>query len=480
MVVGGAFLLRGQLAYWALGAQTRAEFVQGMDWSEPFVRQLVRNKLACQGKADKLRVLSWGGIRGDGSDEDTALACAAYHGHVAAVRVLVAAGDDVDRAVTPMDSERGVAPQTPLQLAVRTPAGLPVADWLLAHRKKPWAPVAGQADLVQVAAAWNCMQCIEWLHDRGMPMDARAPATPLALWLDNRAQDDRDDVGELPRLIELGLSPSAVGEDGRSALHAAAADANGPAIDLLIAHGADPARVDADGMTPLLYAARQLYQVNPGESEAQTSRRARRVAVIVKLIPLTPSHESGGVEHRGKRTIVATSPYIEGVPVNLERAASIDPAIRAALDQSSPGSPTENADALAHLPPDQLLARLDAMEGGQLAAVLHPSARLTAVVAGAGGWRQLLRAMHGWPALPPSAGGSLPDCRMLDIAMAGQNDRSRDWADSWDVVVAWLDSGRKLKDCDGASRYLLGDLRRRSRAQQADWATRTGGTLDAR
>lgn len=242
--------------------------------------------------------------------------------------MLVDGGDDIDRLVEPAAAVRDSAPETPLQQAVRTPAGLPVAEWLLAHHAQPRPPGA-LAGLVQTAAAWNCLRCIEWLYERGFPMDATSPATPMTLWLDAHSFGDIDDVGALPRLIELGMSPSAVGQDGRSALHAAAAAANTSAVDLLLAKGADPALPDATGMTPLLYAARGLHQTNPSDTPVDEERRQRRVGVIVKLAGLTPSLDAVGHPASPRRPFIAQDPYIDRDEL-LGRAAGLDPAIRAA------------------------------------------------------------------------------------------------------------------------------------------------------
>jgi ankyrin repeat protein len=49
------------------------------------------------------------------------------------------------------------------------------------------------------------------------------------------------------------------GKHGRTALHAAAANGNLPEVRRLIASGADPGAVDADGFTPLHLAAGQFH-----------------------------------------------------------------------------------------------------------------------------------------------------------------------------------------------------------------------------
>lgn len=476
VVLAGGYALRAQLAYRLLGDEDfRHHVTKYRDWSEPEARQIARTQLACMGNAGKLRLLAWAGVRGDRGIEDKALGCAAYHGHLDAVKVLVNGGDDIDRPVVPEDAVREAMLQTPLQEAVRTPAGLPVADWLLAHHAQPRAPGAG-ADLVQTAAAGNCLPCVEWLHQRGFAMDGRVPATPLTLWLDKLHYHDVDEVGDVPRLIALGMSPSAVGDDGRSPLHAAAAAANPSVVELLLAQGADPVLADVDGATPLLYALTSLRVYGGDDPAVALERKTRRLAVVTRLMALTPSLDAKSIERATPHPILDTNAYLEH-SVSFGQSAGFEPALRVAAAQQGKTIHYEDADFLAKVPQEEAFATLAAMDEAQVATVLRPSAWLTGYAARTGWWPQLARAMRVWPR-PVGQTHVWPACDVLKAAIAGTHDNSPGAVDSWAVVDAWLEAGMKPVDCGTRSAQETATLERRSRAQLADWQARTVG-IDA-
>ena len=475
VVAGALYGARDIVTPWFMGSQFREAVDRHGDWLDLGVRQQVRTDMACLGRTKTLRVLSWLGVDAPASPRNAALGCAAYHGHVDTVETLVALGEDIDRPADASDSRLPVALQTPLQQAVRTPAGLPAAEWLLAHGAKP-RPAAAVADPVQTAAAANCLACVEWLRQHGLPMDGVAPATPLALWLDRPPGEGAADVATITRLIELGLSPSALGADGRSALHAAAAAGNGPVVELLLARGADPALADHDGMTPLFHAAAGLGQ----DQGAGADAHERRLALVLRLLAATPSLAGQGVPAPAhSHPVIAADPYLHQ-PYDFELTAAAEPRIRIAADQAGKTIHYTDGAFLQGLPAPEARALLARMGDADIARMMAPGAPFATFAAKAGWWTELLRAVRGWaPSMSHADYRWRPDCEVLRTASEGPGDASPGRADSWAVVDAWLDAGMRPSDCNAGTGRVPSALARRSPAQQADWATRTGGGASA-
>ncbi|MFL6626195.1 MAG: ankyrin repeat domain-containing protein, partial [Vitreoscilla sp.] len=470
VVAGALYGARDFVTPWFLGSQFREAVDRHGDWLDLGVRQQVRTDMACLGRTKTLRVLSWLGVEGRASPRDAALGCAAFHGQVDAVETLVALGEDIDRPADAIDSPLPVALQTPLQQAVRAPAGLPAAEWLLAHGAKP-RPAAAVADPVQTAAAANCLACIEWLRQHGLPMDGAEPATPLALWLDRPASQGGADVATVTRLIGLGMSPSAIGADGRSALHAAAAAGNGPVVELLLARGADPAHADHDGMKPLFYAAAGLGR----DQGAGADAHERRLAVVLRLLAATPSLAGQGVPAPAhSHPVIAADPYIHQ-PYDFDLTAAAEPRIRSAADEAGKTIHYTDGAFLEGLPAPEARALLARMADADIARVMAPGASFAAFAAKAGWWPELLRGVRGWaPSTSHADYRWRPDCEVLRAAVEGPGDASPGRADSWAVVDAWLDAGMRPSGCNAGTGSVPSALARRPPAQQADWAARTG------
>lgn len=270
----GLFAGRAQIAYWVLGSDFRAT-LDG-PWSEPRARQVARTVQACFGKTTSLRVMHWAGIDGDGSTFDNALGCAAGQGHLEAVRALVSFGDDVNRPATDRRLGRDVH-VPPIAQAMRDERGLAIAEFLLAHGASLAPPGDDSLDAVQSAAAARCLACLRWLRQHGAAFDRTVPATPMTIWIDSDVHSP--DEWSLQTLVGLGLSPTAVGADGRSPLHAAAAQTKGAWVGWLIEQGDDPTHVDRFGMLPLFYAADLYYRNNPGRPA---------FGVVLDLLARTP------------------------------------------------------------------------------------------------------------------------------------------------------------------------------------------------
>jgi len=167
VVFAALVLARDALIPWFLGASFRDAIDRHGDWMDFGVRQQVRTDMACVGRTKTLRVLSWTGVGVVTGPQNAALACAAFHGQLDAVETLVALGEDVNRPATATDSVPQAALQTPLQQAVRTPVGLPVAEWLLAH--------GARSDGAAEAAA-DCPRCLAWLKQHRIEVPDTPPA----------------------------------------------------------------------------------------------------------------------------------------------------------------------------------------------------------------------------------------------------------------------------------------------------------------
>ena len=302
-------------------------------------------------------------------------------------------------------------------------------------------------------------------------MDGTSPATPLALWLDHRATPGEADVATIARLVALGLSPSAVGTDGRSALHAAAAAANGPVVEFLLAQGADPAVADRDGMTPLFYAAAAIGR----DDHASPDVRDRRMAVVLRLIAATPSLAGQGVPAAQRHPVIDADPYIHQ-PYDFGATAALEPRIRAAAQDAGKAVHYTDGSFLTALSPADARALLARMDDADIARVMAPGTHLATFAGKVGWWPELLRAVRGWaPSRSDVDHRHHPDCEVLRHATDGPGDASPGRTDSWAVVDAWLDAGMRPGDCSAWTGSVPDAVARRSPAQQKDWAARSAG-----
>ncbi len=465
VVLAGGYAARAQLVYVVLDHDQLPDEMSLRAWLNPQVRSLSAWTAACHGEAGNLRKMLRAGIVPDDFEHHDVLGCAAQNAHLDAVKALVDARHDVNALARPIDARPYAAPLSPLQQALRTPAGIPVADYLLAHGASFRPDGPGAVDAAQVAAAWGCLPCLEWLKQHGAPMDATAPATPLALWFDNPAELDREGDNSLANLIAIGLSPTAVGADGRSALHAAAAAGNDAAVRLLLAKGADPALADADGMKPVFYAASP-----PGRRHGVEERtaHARRMAVIADLLAVTPSLVGQGTPASPRRAVVMADPYIDSA-FDFGMAGAQHADIRAAALAAGQAIPYKDGTFITRLPPDEAHALLARMSDADIATTMTHGSVLALVTARNADWPDLARAARGWPQRrPDETSYDVNECEVLKLAIDGAGDTSRDAADSWAVVDGWL-AINKAERCSD----VTAGLARRSAAQRADWQVRT-------
>lgn len=141
----------------------------------------------------------------------TPLMVAATRGHAGTVRRLIAAGADVNAANT--------VGATPLMMAAES--GTP--------------------------------ETIKLLLKAGANVNAKTPdGSTAVLAAANRTGRDRYDVPAMTLLLEAGAKVDAADHDGRTPLIVACFSGRPEVVKLLLAHGADPNRVIALGMTPLI------------------------------------------------------------------------------------------------------------------------------------------------------------------------------------------------------------------------------------
>ena len=449
----------------------------GLDWDQLENRRTMREQLACFGDGRTLQAMRWTGLDHHGSDPpDAALACAAATGQLETERMLIDLGDDVNRpARNPLRHDDPLL-YSPLALTMQSPEGLPGAELLLAAGARFVPSTPGHPDAVQMAAANRCLPCLEFLAHHGAPLDGRWPATPIALWFDDPRGRPPSDVASLEKLVALGLSPTAVGADGRTALHAAAAAFDGNAVRWLLAHGGDAAIADSDGMTPLLYAAasaRVAFAPVPAD----------RRPLLLELLALTPSVDVVARPDEGRVAVAAHSPYITQ-PFDFGAIAMWTSSLRDAARQQ--GKPIRYA--ANEVPYDQSSQGHDRVPREALAAMSEDGFRDAMRFAGANGsidnqgwigrafeagwWPELLRAAREPDALRAA---DVPlRCTLLAFAVEGAHDASPGRADSWAVVQALLDAGVRPAACNEWTHSDLATrLPERTEAQRDDWSRRT-------
>ena len=217
----------------------------------------------------------------------------------------------------------------PIAQALQSEKEISSVDYLLAHGDGATLrqPAGGGLDGTQAAALSDCMACVEWAVRHHAPVDGTWQATPMALWLDGAGRGTHEAVN-LQRLQVLGLSATAVGEDGRSALHAAANNGDLDAVNWLLAQGADPTQADGDGFTPLLYAVNQLgtgpdnRRIDPGAPSD-----LERVRVVQRLVPVTPTVERL-VRHPIRHLLLSPTSPDSRNPIDYAAATAAYPALQ--------------------------------------------------------------------------------------------------------------------------------------------------------
>ena len=317
------------LAVVVLWPVVRKPVLMSMLRMEPGDPQWQRNRMACDGRTFKLRMLHWAGVDSTGGEADTALACAARMGHLSTVKLLVDLGDSPTAAVDDPRYRNSTTHLSAIMQGLQSEKSLPSVDYMLAHAKDTSILHADRngPDAVQAAAMSNCVGCVEWAVRHHAPIDGTWQATPMALWLDNAGRGSHE-VANLQHLQVLGLSATAVGQDGRTALHAAANNGDLDAVNWLLAQGADPAKADRDGNTAVLYAVVRLG-VGPDNlpigQDAASDRE--RVQVVQRLITVTPTLEHGWVNQIRHVSLSSNTPYVGG-PVDFGSATHAYPELQ--------------------------------------------------------------------------------------------------------------------------------------------------------
>ena len=274
--------------------------------------QAQRSAMACDGATFKLRMLHWAGVDAAGGQYDTALACAAVKGHLATVKLLVDLGDSPTAKLVDLRFPTSGTHLSAIVQALQSEKGLAAVEYMLAHAADTTIlrADADSPDAVQAAAMSHCLACVEWAVRHHAPIDGTWQATPMALWLDGAGRGSHE-VADLQHLQVLGLSATAIGEDGRSALHAAANNGDLDAVNWLLAQGADPGKADREGNTPVLYAVARLGTGPDNRPIAQDTPSDReRVQVVQRLIGVSPTLDRGWVNPMRHVTLWPNQPYI--------------------------------------------------------------------------------------------------------------------------------------------------------------------------
>lgn len=211
---------------------------------------------AAEGDAEAVeRVVCGGGAWAGRAQE--ALAVAAGCGHVAAVRALIRAGVQCDRA------EGGQRAEDPL-LEAAWNGHVAVVGLLLERggaRADATDPETGGQALHFAAHAGGDAMC-ETLLAHGAPVDAteRLGRTPLLIAATAAARcgdGATDALAVCRRLLAAGADAGAADLNGQTVLHLAAWAGDEALVGALLAAGADPRATDAQGATALHRAAQR-------------------------------------------------------------------------------------------------------------------------------------------------------------------------------------------------------------------------------
>ncbi len=193
-------------------------------------------------------------VDGRADDDETPLMTAASYGDAEVARVLIELGADLDATATPT---AGGVPGGSALLHAAVFGMTEVLDQL----------VAAGALVRSVEEAAACGDLTGWLES-DTPMQVRIRALVFA------ADQQRIDV--IDELIAAGTPVDAVDEDfGRQALRTAAQHGRPRSVRCLLAHGADPAARDTDGLTALdLANPKNRYLDHAGHREVEAILRS--------------------------------------------------------------------------------------------------------------------------------------------------------------------------------------------------------------
>ena len=195
-----------------------------------------------------------------GADFPTPLEVAARRGNLAAAKVLVSGGANVDHRIGAGEYGQRSALHTAVECGQRD-----MARFLL----DSGAEVDARSDLgtpLHLAASGKDPHMVKLLLDRGADVHARggeySQDTPLHAACGPRpgSGDDRTISPEWKEMVEVllsrGADPNTAGDAGRTPLHVALDWKLYDLVPLLLKHGADVNRKDARGVTPLRMARR--------------------------------------------------------------------------------------------------------------------------------------------------------------------------------------------------------------------------------
>ena len=497
------FVLGKQYAYWVLSFD--ADFkraVAYVSWNDEEVQRHARTEMACKNKLFAVRLLHVAGVRQDTQGRD-GLACASRMGYLDMAGLLIRLGADVNR-LSPVAMPEGTngrhAPvvtllSSPLVLALQA-GHFEIAELLLAHGARLEPASADGPAALHLAASLRCLRCVEWLRDHGAKLDVAGPSSPLALWFDAETAGAAMDIPTLERLVALGLSPSAKGLDGRSALHAAAYKGHRAAVEWLLAHGAEAASPDSAGMTPLMHAA-YPYRIPAHAFDAEGVRVAgrpsayppvdqrERLATVLALLQHTPDLSGQARALPSRPSFATASPPVFDAGWSLALLAAREPAFRQAVREQGKsidyGAVPKGTTPWRNLQPAMVRAAIQEMSDDEFRSALwmkdgysgQESGGLPFVIA-RHGWSQELERAIRLGLVHSERAGKRDLCWLLVYAALGGKDESPERGESWQGLLMLLDAGLHPRLCDGsAEQQLRQGISSRVRLQSEQWQVRT-------
>ena len=138
---------------------------------------------------------------------------------------------------------------------------------------------------LHIAAARHAVAIVRDVHAAGGPVDAvnRRGARPLHYAVDGNPGSARLNPGPqratVACLLQLGADPNAPDKNGTPPLHRAVRNRCSPAVEALLAGGADPHRRNAKGSTVLQLAAWTTGRGGSGSEDAKVEQEA-----IIRLL----------------------------------------------------------------------------------------------------------------------------------------------------------------------------------------------------
>ncbi|MEY4562116.1 MAG: hypothetical protein RLZZ618_1393 [Pseudomonadota bacterium] len=470
------------------------QVTQLADWSHPDTQLQARTHMACTGHPFAVRLLHHVGIRGD-HPRRSGLACAARNGDMAMAQLLIKLGDDVNRvggvALQPTKSrparkDAAVDQLSPLSHALMA-RRMDMAEWLIGQGAKPAIASPDGWTAGHVAALQNCIACADLLKRRGADLNVRTPMTPLALWIDSAVGVDPMPTGMLQQLADLGMSPTTLGADGRSALHAAASRGWADAVEWLLARGADPSLRDGQGMTPLMHAGIQLeisQRTLRNPLAAPDASQALRRAAVLRLLAVTPALTGQVQPIEPIAPLIGRPPERPETGWSLARLAARDPAFRMAAKELGKtidygDVPTDKA-AWHLIPPEQVRQALQEMSDDEFRSTLWTSPDNPSqpdaipMLIATQGWRAEMERAVRLGLLHSERVNAKSRCQMLSRAVQGASDVSPDKIESWNIALALVASGARPLTCGlFFQTEIERNLALRPAAQAAQWAVHT-------